>query len=336
VTAELHRLVVSEQTAGMRLDMFLTRNFIAGRLKGLSRSGIQRLIGSGEITVNGKKTKPSARLKISDLVEIRELPPRELALRAEPLPLDILYEDEDCIVINKAPGVVVHPAAGRSQGTLVNALLHHCADLQGIGGEQRPGIVHRLDKDTSGAMVIAKNDFAYHELAHQFKSRTVEKEYVALVWGRLPYEKGIIDRPIGRHRSDRKRMSSTHALSKTREAATEWKVEKVYRIDEEGQEGSLLSWLRLKPRTGRTHQIRVHLADEGHPIVGDKLYGHRMSGTCAKSNSVAARFPRQALHAEKLTFKHPRSGVVITSIAPLAADIAVLLQRFTTIRQQQG
>lgn len=313
--------------AGMRLDVFLTRNFIAGQLKGLSRAGMQRLIGNGEITVNGNKTKPSARLKINDLVEIRELPPREVALRPEPLPLDILYEDEDCIVINKAPGVMVHPAAGRSQGTLVNALLHHCADLQGIGGEQRPGIVHRLDKDTSGAILIAKNDRAYHELAHQFKSRNVEKEYVALVWGRLPSEKGTIDRPIGRHRSDRKRMSSSYALSKTREAVTEWNVEKVYRVNEDSQGSSWLSWLRVRPRTGRTHQIRVHLADEGHPIVGDKIYGHRRPANAGKGNSVAARFPRQVLHAEKLTFKHPRSGAAITLIAPLADDIAALLQQ---------
>jgi 23S rRNA pseudouridine1911/1915/1917 synthase len=331
VTVGLHRLVVDEPMAGMRLDLFLTRNFIAGQKAGLSRAGIQKLIGSGQVTLNGQETKPSVRLKPNDLIQIRELAPRKVTLRPEALPLEIIYEDEDCIVVNKAPGIVVHPAAGRYQGTLVNALLHYCADLQGIGGEQRPGIVHRLDKDTSGAMVIAKNDFAFHQLAHQFKSRTIEKEYVALVWGRLPSKRGIINRPIGRHRSDRKRMSSTHSLPKKREAVTEWNVEEVYQIDDEAQGGSWLSWLRIRPRTGRTHQIRVHLADQGHPIVGDKIYGYRRSGNGANRNSAAARFPRQALHAEKITFQHPRSGVAITSVAPLPHDISALLKQLATL-----
>ena len=325
----IHKLVVDEHMAGLRLDIFLTRNYIAGQAAGVSRAGIQRLIGNGQITINGEKTKPSARLRADDLVVIQELPPREVALRPEALPLQIIYEDDDCIIINKAPGIVVHPAAGRLHGTLVNALLHHCADLQGIGGEQRPGIVHRLDKDTSGAMVVAKNDFAFHQLAQQFKARTVEKEYVALVWGKLPSKKGVIDSPNGRHRFDRKKMSSTRALSNKREAVTEWKVENIYHVNNEPQGECWLSWLRIRPRTGRTHQIRVHLADLGHPIVGDTVYGYRKSGSRLNGYLAAARFPRQVLHAERITFKHPRSGASVTSVAPVPEDISDLLEQLS-------
>jgi 23S rRNA pseudouridine1911/1915/1917 synthase len=327
VAAALHQLVVDERAAGMRLDLFLARNFIAAQNRDLSRSGIQKLIGSGQITLNGHKTKPAVRLKLNDLVQIREPVPSGVGLQPEALPLEIVFEDEDCIVVNKAPGIVVHPAAGRYHGTLVNALLHHCADLKGIGGEQRPGIVHRLDKDTSGAMIIAKNDFAFHELAQQFKSRTIEKEYVALVWGRLPSKQGVIDRPIGRHCSDRKRMSSTRALGKKREAVTEWTVEQVYSVDDPVKGKCWSSWLRIKPRTGRTHQIRVHLADQGHPIVGDKVYGYKPSGGRGHGKLAGLDFPRQVLHAKKITFRHPRSGVLIASVAPLPPDISALLKQ---------
>lgn len=328
MTAAMRQMRVDEQAAGMRVDLFVTRHFLA-QDAGLSRSGIQKLIGSGHITVNSQKTKPAARLKQNDLVQMREPAPREAGLKPESLPLEILFEDEDCIVVNKAPGMVVHPAAGRYHGTLVNALLHHCADLTGIGGEQRPGIVHRLDKDTSGAMIIAKNDFAFQRLAHQFKSRTIEKEYVALVWGRSASEHGIIDRAIGRHRSDRKRMSSTRAMGKQRDAVTEWKVEHVYGIGDSAGGACWLSWLRIKPRTGRTHQIRVHLADQGHPIVGDKIYGHRRFGGNRKPPALP--IARQVLHAEKITFTHPRSGARMTLAAPLPADIRALLQQLAAV-----
>lgn len=326
MTASLHQLIIDDRTAGIRLDIFVTRNFAAGQLSGLTRSGIQKLIGGGQITINGQKSKRSTRLKTNDLVQIQNLEPREIALEPEALPLEIIYEDQDCIVINKMSGMVVHPAAGRFHGTLVNALLHHCSDLQGIGGEYRPGIVHRLDKDTSGAMIVAKNDFAFHQLAQQFKDRTVEKEYVALVWGKLACEKGIIDRPIGRHRSDRKRMSSIYPLAKVREAVTEWKVQQVYRVGCEEQRESWLSWLQVKPRTGRTHQIRVHLADLGHPVVGDRIYGFKRTNGNPSRNSGPHRFSRQALHAQKIGFRHPRSGVPLTLVAPLAEDICSLLK----------
>ncbi len=320
------QLLIDDRTAGLRLDVFVTRNFPEGQLSGLTRTGVQRLIGGGQITINGQKSKPSARLKTNDLVQIQNLEPRKSVLEPEALPLQIIYEDQDCIVINKAPGMVVHPAAGNAHGTLVNALLHHCSNLQSIGGEHRPGIVHRLDKETSGAMIVAKNDFAFHHLAQQFKDRTVDKEYVALVWGKLPCENGIIDRPIGRHRSDRKRMSSIYPLAKTREAVTEWRVKQIYRIEDKDGGESWLSWLQMRPRTGRTHQIRVHLADLGHPVVGDRIYGFkRTSGNPSRSSGPYA-FSRQALHARKIGFQHPRSGAAMTLVAPLAEDISILLR----------
>src|SRR5712692_10090879 len=201
--------VVDREHAGMRLDLFLARQRLGPPGAGeWSRSGIQRMIQGGQIVLNGRRTKPSTRLRASDLIEIRELPLKDTELVPEPIPLDVLYEDGDCIVINKPPGLVVHPAAGWKNGTLVNALLYHCPDLPGIGGERRPGIVHRLDKDTSGVMVVAKNGGAFQDLAAQFKDRRVAKEYLAVVWGRMARQKGAIDRSIGRHRSDRKRMSS--------------------------------------------------------------------------------------------------------------------------------
>ncbi len=322
--------VTDEKYVGMRLDLFLASRFAGlSEMKGVSRSGIQRMIAEGEITLNGRKTKAGSRLKPGDEIEICRLPVRDTALAAEPLPLDILYEDEDCVVVNKAPGMVVHQAAGNRHGTLVNALLYHCPNLQGVGGERRPGIVHRLDKDTSGVMVIAKNDHAFQQLALQFRERLVEKEYLALVWGKAVGERGVIDRPIGRHRRDRKRMSSLHFLSRRREALTAWRAEVSFRVRR--QEGRL-SWvtlLRLKPHTGRTHQIRVHLADQGYPVVGDRIYGRRQKIVSKNSVEVPdlVDFPRQALHAEKLKFNHPRTGKRVEFCAPLPGDLKRLLRR---------
>jgi 23S rRNA pseudouridine1911/1915/1917 synthase len=322
----IQQLLVDGPSAGMRLDVFLTRSFLKpGEPNDLSRSEIQRLIAERKVTLNGRCAKSSARLKIDDLIEIETIPPREISLKPEAVPLKILYEDDDCIVINKAPGMVVHPAAGKTSGTLVNALLYHCRDLQGIGGERRPGIVHRLDKDTSGAMIVAKNAIAFQRLASQFKERSVSKEYLALVWGRLEPATGIIDRPIGRHRSDRKKMSSVHSLAKTRAAITEWSVERYFTIDAR-ESSHWLTWVRLKPRTGRTHQIRVHLADLKYPLVGDKVYAHHKNGRLAiKPGSELDVFPRQALHAEKLGVDHPRSGQRMNFFAPLADDLRDLL-----------
>ncbi|MCH8055769.1 MAG: RluA family pseudouridine synthase [Deltaproteobacteria bacterium] len=324
--------LIDKEHIGARLDLFLTHQFLGlSEIKGLSRSGIQKMIAAGQVTVNGRRTRPSARLKSSDLIEIQWLPPQDTALVPEPLPLDILYEDEDCLVVNKAPGMVVHPAAGNRRGTLVNALLYHCPNLQGIGGERRPGIVHRLDKDTSGVMVIAKHGQAFHQIARQFKERRVCKEYLALVWGKIDRKRGIIDRPIGRHRSDRKRMSSIHSHARLREAITEWQVENLFRVGLEGNRFYWVTLLRLKLRTGRTHQIRVHLADQGYPVVGDRIYGRKWRGLSKNHVETPGLtdFPRQALPAERLGFCHPRSGVALDFHAPLFQDMKGLLDSLT-------
>lgn len=324
------RLGVSDRNhVGMRLDLFLTRGLPHASPTGeWSRSGIQRMIAEGQITVNGERTKPSARLKLHDRVEVRWQPPRETSLAPEALPIDILYEDEDCIVLNKAAGMVVHPAAGRRSGTLVNALLSRFPNLQGIGGERRPGIVHRLDKDTSGIMVVAKHEQAFHRIALQFKQRRVLKEYLAFVWGLVHPEKGVINRPIGRHRSDRKRMSSRYSLPRKREALTEWQVEESFLLDTGGEPDRWVTLLRLRPHSGRTHQIRVHLADEGFPVIGDRLYGHRpaVRGLESPMPSGLADFPRQALHAVRLSFAHPRTNTRMQFSAPLPADMQGLLR----------
>jgi 23S rRNA pseudouridine1911/1915/1917 synthase len=327
----LQEMFVDGAKAGMRLDLFLTRHLLhESSPSKFSRSEIQRLIGEGEVTLNGNRVKPSARVRANDLVQVQQLPARTSTLEPEALPLNILYEDADCIVINKPAGIVVHPAAGRTKGTLVNALLHHCPDIEGIGGERRPGIVHRLDKDTSGVMVIAKNAVAFRQLARQFMDRSVTKEYLGLVWGRINPETGVINRPIGRHRSDRKRMSSIHSLSRKRDAVTEWRVECYFpRIGDIG-----LSLLRLTPRTGRTHQIRVHLADLGFPLVGEKLYGQQRKKSRVKQTNIPwlDLFPRQALHAEKLVIHHPRTDQQIEFLAPLSDDLRSLLSALERYR----
>lgn len=222
---------------------------------------------------------------------------------------------------------MVHPATGRFTGTLVNALLHHCPDLDGIGGVRRPGLIHRLDKDTSGVMVIAKTAVALERLARQFKNRQVEKVYVALVWGKFVASAGVIDQPIGRHRSDRKRMSSRYSVGNTREAVTEWNVEKVFNTSPESSSRISVSWIRLKPKTGRTHQLRVHLADLGFPIVGDKVYGHKRKNDLSQDffSRELQRFPRQALHALTLRFIHPETESPMTFSAPLPEDMLRLL-----------
>jgi 23S rRNA pseudouridine1911/1915/1917 synthase len=322
-------LLIEDRFAGTRLDLFLAGHFDSANVLGarLSRSEIQRLIGEGQITLNGARAKPGARIRVHDRIDVRLAPPRDSTIRPEPLPLDVLYEDVDCIVINKAPGIAVHPAAGHSSGTLVNALLHHCPDIQGIGGERRPGIVHRLDKDTSGVMVVAKNAATYQHLALQFKNRSVEKEYLALAWGHVKPDRGLIDRPIGRHRSDRKRMSSIHSLKKSRAALTEWAVEEWFALVGVKRVRTEVTLLRLRPRTGRTHQLRVHFSDLGHALVGDRVYGskRKIPSPQFPSEHALASFSRQALHAEKLSFNHPRGGRRMVFTAPLAGDLIMLL-----------
>jgi len=323
------QLLVDAQSAGSRLDLFLVACLRSPtNAAGFSRAQIQRLIDEGQITLNSAKTKSSVRLRVNDRVDIALLPPRDGEVRSEALPLAVLYQDSDCIVINKAPGMTVHPAAGHWTGTLVNALLYHCPNIEGIGGVRRPGIVHRLDKDTSGVMVIAKNELAYQSLVQQFKERRVEKEYLALAWGRVPKARGVIDRRIGRHRSDRKKMSSVHFLNRAREAVTEWTVEQRFAIGSGVTASGFATLLRLRPHTGRTHQIRVHLADFGFPIVGDRIYGRkrRMGATESLKGALIESFPRQALHAEKLVFRLPRDGRCMEFVAPLAEDLSDLLR----------
>ena len=320
------RFIVDDSSAGLRLDLFIARCYGAATAL-MSRAGAQKLIEAGHVSVNGGGAKASSRVKLHDRIEIRRPEVCEIGLVAEALPLNILYEDQDILVIDKAAGMVVHPAAGRVSGTLVNAVLHHCPDIAGIGGERRPGIVHRLDKDTSGVMVVAKNDLALRSLLEQFKSRTVQKEYLAIVHGAMAGARGEIDRAIGRHRSDRKRMSSVRVTGKSRAATTQWAVERNYAVPIGAREVARYGLVRLLPRTGRTHQIRVHLADLGHPLVGDGVYGRRRAVVGQRDGLVALieNFPRHALHAEKLSFDHVRSGARLSFPAPLAADMANLL-----------
>ena len=322
-------IVVESEHQGMRLDLFLAQQLgILYPQDGWSRAAVQKMISGGRITLNRRTTKPSAHLRTRDRIEVRSPPARKTTLTAEPVPLEILYEDEDCMVINKAPGTVVHPGAGRSSGTLVNALLHHCPSLAGVGGERRPGIVHRLDKDTSGVMVIAKSALAYQHLTLQFKERSVVKEYLALVWGKMVGSRGVIDRPIGRHRTDRKRMTSLRYVARPREAITEWQVANAFRVGPEGRSWSWVTLLRLRPHTGRTHQIRVHLAERGNPVVGDGVYGWKRQALSQSRLEVPPLldFPRQALHAERLVFDHPRTGERLEFRAPLPEDMRKLLQ----------
>jgi 23S rRNA pseudouridine1911/1915/1917 synthase len=280
--------VVPPESDGVRLDRFLT-----SVLGDQSRSQIQRLIKSGQVLVGGRPAKPNQPVKAGIPIAIEIPEPAEPTLQPESLPLPIPYQDPDVIVVDKPAGMVVHPAAGHAGGTLVNALLHHVDDLSGIGGEKRPGIVHRLDRGTSGLMVVAKHDKAHEELARQFHDREVEKEYTALVWGEVMAGRRI-DAPIGRDPVNRKKMSAR--ARRSREAVT--------RIVGAEHFGRVLTLVRVAIHTGRTHQIRVHLSAIGHPVVGDPLYGgvhRRVPGDLR----AVTHLDRPFLHASRLTFMHP-------------------------------
>jgi 23S rRNA pseudouridine1911/1915/1917 synthase len=302
--------VADAASSGIRSDVYL-----AGRLPDCSRSFASQLLSSGQFKINGKDGKPGYRLKAGDIVSGRLPEPKPSQFLPEPIPLHVLYEDSDIVVINKPPGLVVHPAPGHPAGTLVNALLHHCPDLGGIGAELRPGIVHRIDKDTSGTLVVAKNAAAVEHLSGQFKQRTVKKDYLALVYGEMPAAAGVIRLPIGRHPLDRKRMSTRSR--KGREAETEWRAARRWR-------GCTLLELRLK--TGRTHQIRVHCAAIGRPIVGDPTYGRRKAaGDSPESQALFGAIRRQMLHAWRLEIVHPRSGEPMRFESPLPEDMKRLI-----------
>ena len=306
-----------------RLDVLVT-----AQLSDCTRTFVAGLIVAGHIQVDGRPKKPGYRVKFGENISGVIPPPVPIEFKPEPIPIDILYEDAHIIVVNKQPGLVVHPAPGHFSGTLVNGLLYHCPDLEGIGGELRPGIVHRLDKDTSGTMIVAKNDAAHRNLSRQFKSRRIKKEYLALVHGVLKTAHGSIKLPIGRHPVDRKRMSTVSRKSRTAETA--WQVQ------EEFQGVTLLS---LTLKTGRTHQIRVHCAALDHPIVGDKVYRPRkLEKTIAKSQKrsdkllqILKSVKRQMLHAWRLSFTHPHSAQIMSFESPLPQDMTRLIDSIRKI-----
>ena len=296
--------MVGSDLAGKRLDVALARLEPT-----LSRAQVQRLIEQGEIKVAGAASKPAHKLRAGERIEGSVPEPVPARLSPQAIPLVILHEDADLVVIDKAAGMVVHPAAGHAQGTLVNALLHHCRDLSGIGGELRPGIVHRLDKDTSGVLVVAKHDRAHRALAAQWKLHSIDREYLAFVRGAPRTDSGTVDAPIGRHPTDRKRMSTRARVG--RNAVTHWRVEERLR------EATLL---RVRLETGRTHQIRVHLASIALPVLGDPVYGG------GRALPQARTIARQALHAAVLGFTHPTTGERVRFESPLPADLLALLE----------
>ncbi|MBF6600342.1 MAG: RluA family pseudouridine synthase [Dehalococcoidia bacterium] len=281
-----------------RLDVFVAR-----RLPELTRSRVRRLIDGGHVRVDGAGAKPGLRLNAGQRVTVELPPPVPAAAQPEPIPLDVIFEDADLIVINKPAGMTVHPAPGHTAATLVNAVLAHSDDLSGVGGVIRPGIVHRLDRDTSGIIVVAKNDATHNALAGQLKERQVEKTYVALVEGTPQPPAGTIDAPIARDPRNRQRMAIVEG---GREAVT------AYTLIERSRGVSLVE---ARPKTGRTHQIRVHLAAIGHPIVGDRVYGH-----------ASALVARQFLHARRIAFTHPRTGERVEFEAPLPEDLRRTLE----------
>jgi 23S rRNA pseudouridine1911/1915/1917 synthase len=313
---------VTEKDRGKRIDQFLSESNPR-----LSRSQAKHLIERGIILLDRKPVKPSTRLRAGNLISGAFPQPVPLSLKSEPIPLAVLYEDSSIIVVDKPAGMVVHPAPGNPSGTLVNALLHHCRDLSGINGAPRPGIVHRLDKDTSGVMVVAKSDEAYHQLARQFKNRTVQKIYLAIVHGNIKQDEGLIDSAIGRHPDQRKKMS-THP-KKGRVSLTRWKV-----LERLG----LFTFLEVHPQTGRTHQIRVHLSSVGHPILGDPLYGRKgrpgfIHDPVLKES--VKRMDRQALHAHRIGFTHPKTGEKVQFVAPIPGDMAEVLSLLRSERARE-
>lgn len=285
---------------GKRLDVYLTTE-----IPSLSRSRIQDLIGGGMVTVNGSVSRPGYRLKPGDKVAVRVPQPQELKVEPEAVPLDIYYEDKDLVVVNKPRGMVTHPAAGNYSRTLVNALLYHCRDLSGINGVLRPGIVHRLDKDTSGLLVVAKNDASHRELALQLKDHRIIRQYTALVHGTLREEKGTIEAPLGRHPVDRQRMAVVS--SGGRSAVTHYFVARRF---------GRYTLLNVRLETGRTHQIRVHMAYIGHPLVGDSKYAPSRDHLGLKG---------QFLHAAVLGFHHPTSREYLEFTAPLPKELSDFL-----------
>ncbi len=299
-------VILTVETGGTRLDAYIAEH------TDFTRSAAQRLIESGAVTVDGEIKKPKFTIKAGQLISITPPPPAPVELAPENIPLDIVYQDADIAVINKPVGMVVHPAAGNPSGTLVNAIMYHIKDLSGIGGEIRPGIVHRIDKNTSGLLVVAKNDEAHNFLAREMKTHAVSRVYCALVEGNMREDCGTVDAPIARHRTDRKRMA---VVQGGRNAVTHWKVEERY---------GTRTLLRVELETGRTHQIRVHMAHIRHPIVGDDVYG---------SGKNELGFIGQALHAAELHLTHPRTGERLTFYAQLPENFRAAIEKLRKTKQ---
>ena len=305
---EQREFVVEQETAGQRIDRFLS-----GEDTGLSRSALQALVADGHVQCNGKTVAKSLKLKAGDtvLLEIPDAKPIEAV--PQEIPLDIVYEDAHLLVVNKPKGMVVHPAPGNPDGTLVNALLHHCGDsLSGIGGEKRPGIVHRIDRDTSGLIIAAKNDAAHLALSAQLKDHSLSRTYECLVTGNMKQDSGTVDAPIGRSSADRKKMA---VVPTGRRAVTHWEVVARY---------PGVTHLRCRLETGRTHQIRVHMAYIGHPILGDTVYG---------AKKPVPGLTGQCLHAAGLRFVHPRTGEPVELHCPLPPEFTAMLQKLQSKSQ---
>lgn len=317
---QIHELTVCDNPRA-RLDAY-----ISSQVEGLSRSVVQKLIESRQVTVNGESQRASYKVQPGDRIRVQVPPPEPTDLAAEDIPLDIVYEDDSIIVINKAKGMTVHPAPGSPHGTLVNAVLAHADELSGVGGVERPGIVHRLDKDTSGLMVVAKTDQAHVGLQDQIQKRTAERRYLAIVWGATKFEEAVVDAPIGRHPTDRKKMAVIRDTDRytARIAVTHLTVR---------QRLGPFTLLEAKLDTGRTHQIRVHCSFVGHPVVGDPTYGganRAIPSELGKSDQrelakLMDQLHGQALHAYHLSFEHPLTGERLSFEAPLPSDFESLL-----------
>lgn len=309
----MYLLSVSPEDLSKRIDVFIAEK------TGITRSQIQKLIEKGDILVNGRSVKQNYKIKPGDsitlyLSEEGAGPP----LIPEPIPLEILYKDNYLVVVNKPAGMVVYPAAGHNRGTLMNALLYHCKRLATVGGPLRPGVVHRLDKDTSGVMVVALNDEAYYNLVEQFKHKTINRRYIALVYGDLKGDAGKILLPIGRSESDRKKMSTR--VRRGKEAVTGWNV-----LERFGN----ATLIEARLDTGRTHQIRVHFASTGHPVLGDRTYGRKVEIEAKAKKKIL--FPRQMLHAELLGFIHPVTGEYLEFSSPIPSDMALALSELHSL-----
>ncbi len=306
--AQMNEYTVTCEDVGKRLDAYLATAL------DVSRSAAERLLEQGAVTVTGGNAVKNYRLRGGEQITVTLPDPVPAEARPENIPLDIVYEDEDIVVVNKPQGMVVHPAAGNESGTLVNALLYHCrGSLSGVGGVERPGIVHRIDKDTSGLLVVAKHDRAHNALAEQLKTHTVSRIYEAITIGNLRQDRGTVHAPIGRHPVDRKRMAITRREGEGKDAITHYEVVERF--------GSF-THVRCQLETGRTHQIRVHMASLGHPLLGDPVYGGDGTRFGAQHRKL---INGQCLHAGTLTLLHPRTGESMTFTAPLPADFAALL-----------